>query len=78
MSMSNGTYDPTWFPDTGATNHMTAHDTYHGTEQVTFTKKNTLSIAATGNINIHTPSSTFKLNNVLHVPRLTTNLLFVS
>ncbi|KAL5718552.1 hypothetical protein ACHQM5_011441 [Ranunculus cassubicifolius] len=55
MSMSTPPYEPTWFPDTGATNHMTADDfafidrqAYHGADQVTVANGNTLPISSTG------------------------------
>lgn len=83
MSMSGVPYAPTWFPDTGANNHMTADDSsfanrqaYNGTDQVTVANGTTLPISGIGNMNISTPSSTFKLRNVL--PNLKANLLSVS
>ncbi|KAK0584750.1 hypothetical protein LWI29_017933 [Acer saccharum] len=54
MSLQSS-YDPTWFPDTGATHHMTADDSafinrqdYHGPDQVTVANGKTLPISSTG------------------------------
>ncbi|KAL5705543.1 hypothetical protein ACHQM5_023836 [Ranunculus cassubicifolius] len=55
MNMSHAPYDPTWFPDTGATHHMTADDSmflnrqdYTGTDQVTVANGTSLPITGTG------------------------------
>ncbi|KAK0602720.1 hypothetical protein LWI29_036303 [Acer saccharum] len=54
MNLSNQSYDPTWFPDTGATHHMTADDSnfinrkdYHGPDQVTVANGASLPILGT-------------------------------
>ncbi|KAK0597068.1 hypothetical protein LWI29_021511 [Acer saccharum] len=84
MNLSNQSYDPTWFPDTGATHHMTADDSnfinrkdYHGPDQVTVANGASLPILGTGNMPLFISSSTFDLKNVLHVPKITANLFSV-
>lgn len=75
---------PSWLLDSGATNHITGdlnnlhlHHPYQGTDQVTVGNGNTLPIHNTGNGPLPTPSHSFQLRNVLHVPGIQSNLLFV-
>lgn len=74
-----------WFPDTGATHHATPalstlshHTDYHGSDQLRVGNGNGLPISNIGKTTLHTPSSSFHLFNVLHVPSLTKSLLSVS
>lgn len=73
-----------WFPDTGATHHITPDisslsqvEDYKGNDQVKVGNGAPLNIANTGKTLLHTPTRTFHLNNVLHVPSITKNLLSV-
>ena len=80
-------YDPNWYPDSGATHHMTpdvSHLTermdYHGGEQVLVGNGKGLHIEHIGSSVFQPFSSSysFKLQNLLHVPHITKNLLSVS
>lgn len=83
-----------WYTDTGATNHITndlqnrsISSDYHGTDKVAVGNCQGLDIHHTGSaIIIHhtgsaiiqTPNSSFKLNRVLYVPEIASNLLSVN
>jgi len=76
---------PTWLVDSGASHHMTNSSTnlqnpesYTGLEQVYVGDGKGLSISHSGSSTLHTPSHSFQLRNVLHVPDLTHNLLSVN
>jgi histone deacetylase 1/2 len=77
--------DPTWYADTGATDHLTGQleklhmkEPYQGSEQVHTGNGEGMRISHVGQALISTPSSRhLYLRNVLHVPRVTKNLLFV-
>ena len=58
-----------WILDSGATNHMTPLPNYFST-----TKEALITTAGQGEVHIN-PSIT--LRNVLHVPKLSTNLIFI-
>lgn len=79
--------DPTeslWYIDSGATNHIT-HDLanlqmtteYSGPDQVSVANGQGLPIHHTGSSIVSLPSSNshFRLNNILHVPNISHNLL---
>ena len=79
------TDDADWFPDSGATNHITTNighlnsmTDYHGNEQVHMGDGKGLSIKYVGysdfNSNLF-PDRTLCLNQLLHVPKITKNLL---
>ncbi|RVW93124.1 Retrovirus-related Pol polyprotein from transposon RE1 [Vitis vinifera] len=78
-------HQDSWFFDTGATHHL-SHSAqtlscvqpYSGTDQVTIGDGNSLPILNTGTKSFFFPSKTFSLNQVLHVPHLSTNLISVS
>ncbi|KAL6335516.1 hypothetical protein AAG906_030644 [Vitis piasezkii] len=78
-------HQDSWFFDTGATHHL-SHSAqtlscvqpYSGTDQVTIGDGNSLPILHTGTKSFFFPSKTFSLNQVLHVPHLSTNLISVS
>ena len=74
-----------WFFDTCATHHLAKHHTslsnvhpYLGTDQVTIGNGHTLPIAHTGKKQFSYSSDQFILQQVLHVPQLSTNLISVS
>lgn len=76
--------EQSWFADSGATNHITnnmkmlsVHSDYQGTETVAVGNGQGLPILKTGSSIGHTPTSSFKLTNILRVPEISTNLLFV-
>jgi hypothetical protein len=74
----------TWLTDSGASDHITANAStlnsqtpYQGTEQVTVGNGQNLPIQSIGNTHLHTPYHKFQLKNVLHIPRIASNLLSV-
>ena len=77
--------DPNWYTDTGATHHITSDfgnvnmrsEEYHGPEQIREGNGKGLSIHHIGDTLLCIPSSTFLLHNVLHVPKITKNLISV-
>ena len=86
-SASNATIinnqDP-WLADSGTTNHLTANlnnlslqSQYKGPKRVIVGSGQSLPINHIGNATLHTKYHNFMLKNVLHVPRISMNLLFV-
>ena len=74
----------TWLTDTGATNHLTANlnnlqgpATYKGTEQVSVGNGQSIPINNIGNGQLCTKFYNFRLQNLLHSPRISSNLLSV-
>lgn len=77
--------DPCWYPDTGATSHMTADipllhqpQEYSGSDSVMVGNGAGLRISHTGNIYFHKFGSEFKLEDVFCVPAIKKNLLSVA
>ncbi|XP_075655127.1 uncharacterized protein LOC142625334 [Castanea sativa] len=75
--------DP-WLADSGTSDHLTANlgnlsvqSQYKGLEQITVGNGQTLPINHIGNASPSTKYHNFVLKNVLHVPRIAMNLLFV-
>lgn len=74
----------TWYADTGVTNHIT-HDLnnltlrtpYQDHDQVLVGRGEGLHIAHIGHSIASASNSLFQLKNILHVPRVTQNLLYV-
>ncbi|CAL9010869.1 unnamed protein product, partial [Prunus brigantina] len=78
-------HDPNWYPDTGATHHMTGNlpslqqpQSYTGNNSVFMGNGDSLPISHTGNIPLSLGQSQFSLRNVFGVPSLTKNLLSVA
>ncbi|GAU30708.1 hypothetical protein TSUD_39320 [Trifolium subterraneum] len=77
-----------WYPDSGASHHLTfnpnnmAYRTpYQGQDQVTMGNGQGVSTASLGYSNFYAPNNPsvqLKLNNLLHVPNISKNLLSVS
>uniref|UniRef100_A0A2N9GWX8 Integrase catalytic domain-containing protein n=1 Tax=Fagus sylvatica TaxID=28930 RepID=A0A2N9GWX8_FAGSY len=74
----------TWLTDSGASDHITASANnlnpqvpYQGQEQVSVGNGQNLPIQHIGNTHLHTKFHKFQLRNVLHVPRIASNLLSV-
>jgi hypothetical protein len=92
MSASHGSQgasqfvDPAWYADSDATHHitseldkLTSREPYHGTDQVHIANGTGMHIHNVGQAILSTPSSrSLALNNVLHVPKATRNLLSMS
>jgi len=80
--------DPSWFVDSGATNHITSqlnnlslHAPYNGVDKVIVGNGKNLPISNIGVSHVYTqthPKSVLSLPNILHVPSITKNLLSVS
>jgi hypothetical protein len=79
------TTDPNWYPDFGATHHITSDlanlnvrdEEYQGSEQIRMGNGTSLPIHHIGTTQLSTPTTNFCLNNVLHVPEISNNLLSV-
>ena len=76
---------PTWLMDSGATSHITndifaiqSPVPYNGQDKVYIGDGQGIHIHHTGNSVIHTHIATFRLNHVLHVPKMKFNLLSAS
>ena len=74
----------TWLTDSGASDHITASShnlnpqaPYQGPDQVSVGNGQNLPIQNIGNSQLHTKFHKFQLRNVLHVPRIASNLLSV-
>jgi transposase InsO family protein len=74
----------TWLTDSGASDHITASSNnlspqapYQGQEQVSVGNGQNLPIQNIGNSQLYTKFRKFQLRNVLHVPRIASNLLSV-
>jgi len=74
----------TWFPDTGANQHvtpdiasMTHADPYLGNDQLYVSDGKGLIISNTAHKILHTPKRTFTLSNILHVSKIKKRLLSV-
>ncbi|KAH7519006.1 hypothetical protein FEM48_Zijuj09G0231700 [Ziziphus jujuba var. spinosa] len=77
--------DPSWFLDSGATNHIVADGDslleqieYQGNNKLVVGNDRNLEITHLGNTLIPSLSMIIKLNNVLVVPRIAKNLLSIS
>ena len=78
--------DYNWYPDTGATNHLTSDlsnlnlqsEEYVGTSQIHVGNGAVLAITHIGSSSLSSSSKSFTLQNVLHVPHITKNLISVS
>jgi histone deacetylase 1/2 len=78
----NVNVDPTWYLDTGATDHITAdldrlavRETYNGNERVHVGNGAGLHISHVGHGTLNTTAKPLALHNILHVPNITKNLL---
>lgn len=80
-------YDPTWYPDSGATAHITPdmsnlgnHTNYIGSDKVIVGNGTALPISFTGHSCLQSLKSNkvLRLDNIPHVPMIRKNLLSVS
>jgi transposase InsO family protein len=77
--------DPNWYSDSGATHHLTSDlanlnvcaDEYHGPNQIRVGNGTSLPMKHIGSTQFSTPTASFLLNNVLHVPQISKNLISV-
>jgi hypothetical protein len=77
--------DPTWYPDSGATSHMTNDlegvdipAVYSGNERVMVVNGQSLFISHTGSVSTLVPNNPLLLSNVLVVPGITKKLISIS
>ncbi|KAL0663659.1 hypothetical protein Bca4012_100496 [Brassica carinata] len=78
-------YNPnSWILDSGATHHLTTdlvnlslHQPYTGGEEVTISDGSNLPISHAGSTSLNTPTHSFRLNDILYVPNLHKNLIYV-
>ena len=71
--------DYNWYPDTGATNHLTSDlsnlnlqsEEYVGIDQIHIGNRASLAITHIGSFSLPSSSKSFILQNVLHVPHIT-------
>ena len=80
-SNTNGS-EEVWYTDTGATDHITAdidklsfREKYAGRDKVHAANGSGMDIRHVGRSIINTPDKPLSLNNVLHVPKATKNLV---
>jgi histone deacetylase 1/2 len=86
MAASSPPHDTNWYPDTGSTNHLTNNfnnlslqsDTYLGNDQIHVGDGAGLPIKHIGSTTLSTPTTSFTLNKLLHVPQIQKNLISVS
>jgi hypothetical protein len=77
--------DSAWYPNSGTTHHLTSDlanlninaESYSGGDQIRMGNGNGLPIEHIGTTNLSSPTTSFLLQNVLHVPLITKNLLSV-
>jgi hypothetical protein len=77
--------DQAWYPDSGSTHHLTPDLTnltfnaanYIGSNQICMGNGNRLAIEHIGDTQLTSPTTSFLLRNVLHVPLITKNILSV-
>ena len=77
--------DLNWYPDSGATHHLTADlanlnvkaDEYHGPDQIRIGNGLGLTVRHIGSTKLSTPTSSFLLHDVLHVPLITKYLISI-
>ncbi|KAJ9555998.1 LOW QUALITY PROTEIN: hypothetical protein OSB04_010612 [Centaurea solstitialis] len=74
----------TWLPDTGSNNHVAqdassldSHEPYYGDDTLRVGNGKGLPILHIGSSRFFSPSKTFSLSNILHVPQIKRNLLSV-
>ena len=80
LNITQGTGD-TWLTDSGASDHITTNlnqpTPFKGPIQVFVGNDQNLPIQNIGNTQLHTKLHQFRLRNVLHVPRIASNMLLV-
>ncbi|XP_010252418.1 PREDICTED: uncharacterized protein LOC104593993 [Nelumbo nucifera] len=84
-SSSRSARDENWYPNSGATNHMTSdlgnlslHDEYHGTYHILVGNGTGLDTSHIGSSVLNTDSGSIVLNNILRVTNISKNLLSVN
>src|SRR4051812_45988768 len=82
---SQSAYYHSWYPDTGASTHMTGNvaplqhrSPYRGSNTVQLGNGEQLSVSHNGNTVLQLGSSSFQLNNIYVVPYMCKNLLSIA
>jgi hypothetical protein len=83
VAHTNAAYEePQWLADSGANAHITSdlenlhiQQPFQHNDEVAVGNGTGLTIESTGSSLIHTPTSSFQLNNILHCPQASANLL---
>jgi len=86
MTTSSPPHDINWYPDTGSINHLTNNfnnlslqsNAYLGNDQIHVGDGAGLPIKHIGSTTLSTPTTSFVLNKLLHMPQIQKNLIFVS
>ena len=86
MATTNSSMDSPWYPDTGTNNHISLDFSnlnlhakeYSGPDQVRIGNGQGLCIHQIGFSILCSSSKNYFLNNVLHVPKISQNLLSIS
>jgi histone deacetylase 1/2 len=78
----NVNVEPAWYLDTGATDHITSdldrlavREVYNGNERIHVSNGTGLHISHVGHGTLDTTAKSLALRNILHVPKITKNLL---
>jgi len=85
VAHTNAAYEePQWLADSGANAHITSdlenlhiQQPFQHNDEVAVGNGTGLTIESTGSSLIHTPTSSFQLNNILHCPQASANLLSI-
>ena len=85
LTTPQSTFDLNWCPDFGATHHLIADlanlnvraDEYHVSDQIQIGNSLDLNVKHIGSTKLSTPTSSFLLHDVLHVPLITKNLISI-
>ena len=85
LTTPQATSDLNWYPDSDATHHLTYDfanlnvkaEEYHGPNQIRIGNGIGLNVKHIGSTKLSTPSSSFILQDVLHVPHITKKLIYV-
>ena len=85
LATPNHAPDPNWYSDSGAIHHLTSDlanlnvraNEYHGPDQIRVGNGTSLPIKHIGSTQFSTSTASFLLNNVLHVPQISKNLISV-
>lgn len=85
IASPNTPSDPSWYVDSGATNHLTAdlnnlsmHSEFNGDDQIEVGNGMGLTISHVGHSQLKGTGDSLLLKNILRVPKITKNLLSVS
>jgi hypothetical protein len=84
VATSSYKIDPNWYSDTGATDHITSDldhlavwEQFNGGDKVHVGDGTGLRILHNGHASLRTASRSLALRNILHVPAISKNLLYV-